>query len=172
MNLEGIRQIGKIFNSHGVKGEMKVAPYTSYPEIFHDLKEIFLIEGGERTAYRLESAREVKDHWLFRLEGVEDLDGAKRLRNVSIYAEEKELKPLAEDEFRVSDLMKNRVFSTDGEYLGVVENYFENGEHGICEVRDENGSFLFPTTKEVLKEIIPEEKIIIQLLPELRDLNR
>lgn len=170
-NLKGIRQIGTIFNSHGIKGEVKVASLTSYPEIFYDLEEVLLIKEGKRAVYPLARVNVTKDHWLFKLDGIEDLEEAKRIKNSAIYVEEEKLKPLAEDEFRISDLLQAKVFSTENEYLGVVTNYFENGEHGICEVWNEIGGFLFPTTKEVLKEIVPEERVIIHLLPDLRELN-
>ncbi len=172
MNLEGIRQVGTIFNSHGIKGEVKVASLTSYPEIFHDVKRVILIEGEERVAYPLAKARAAKDHWLFKLDGIESLDQAKMLKNSAIFVEECELKPLAEDEFRISDLLRAEVYSTEDEYLGIITDYFENGEHGICEVRDRDGSFLFPTTKEVLKEVGSEKRVVIRLLPNLKELNR
>lgn len=172
MNLKGIRQIGEIFNSHGVRGEVKVASHTSYPEIFEEIEEVILIKGEKRITFPVTKTRPAKDHWLFKLEGIDDLDVAKGYRDFAIYVDENILKPLAEDEFLISDLMKAKVYSTEDEYLGVITDYFENGEHGICEVRDGKDIFLFPTTKEVLKEIFPEEKVIINLLPDLKELNQ
>ncbi len=172
MNLNNIRQIGKIFNSHGVKGEVKVASYTSYPEIYASLGQVTLIGKETKQVYKVINTRPVKDHWLFKLEGVENMDQAKDLKGFDIYVSEDELIPLAEDEFLISDLIDAKVYSTENAYLGKVLNYFDNGEHGICEVKAENGKiFLFPTTKEVLIDIEANDKITINVLPELLELN-
>ena len=172
MNLNNIRQIGKIFNSHGVKGEVKVASYTSYPEIYSKLDQVILIKKNKKEVYKVINTRPVKDHWLFTFEGVKNMDQAKDLKDFGIYVSEDELIPLAEDEFLISDLIDAKVYSTENEYLGKVFNYFENGEHGICEVKRETGKiFLFPTTKEVLIDIDANNKITINILPELLELN-
>jgi len=172
MNLNNIRQIGKIFNSHGVQGELKVASYTSYPEIYATLDQVILIGKSTKKVYKVINTRPVKDHWLFRLEGVENMDQAKNLKDFDIYVSEDELIPLAEDEFLISDLINAEVYSTENKYLGKIDNYFDNGEHGICEVKMPDGKiFLFPTTKEVLIDIEANSKVVINVLPELLELN-
>lgn len=172
MNLNNIRQVGRIFNSHGVKGEVKVAPYTSYPEIFENLDQVTLIRRSTKEIYTVLKARPVKDHWLFLLEGIDDMDKAKSMKDFDIYVSEEEILPLEEDEFLISDLMDAKVYSTDNEYLGTIFNYFDNGEHGICEVKKDNDKiFLFPTSKEVLINIEANTKVIINVLPEMLEIN-
>ncbi len=171
MNLKGIRQVGEILNSHGVRGAVKVASLTSYPEIFAEINEVVLIKGDKRMKYPVTKTGSVKNHCLLKLDGIDDPDAAKRFKNFGVYVNEELLRPLVEDEFMISDLIQARVYSSDDEYLGVIVDYIDNGEHGICEVEDNTTRFLFPTTKEVLREIIPEKKVIINLLPGLRELN-
>jgi 16S rRNA processing protein RimM len=172
MSLSGIIQVGLIVNSHGLKGEMKVLPQTDDPEIFHRLEELICLQGNERTIRPLTAAREAKNHWLIKLEGVKDIDAAKLLKGEALYTTEDQIRPLGEDEFFIHDLINAKVYSTDDCYLGTIFNYFEAGSQGVCEVQSEAGDFLFPASQEVMKEIKPNGDVIIQLIPELITLNR
>ena len=172
MSPEGIIQIGTIINSHGIKGEMKVIPETDDPDIFLRLEELILEHKSKRDIRKLIAAREVKGHWLIKLEGISDIDTAKTYRGRALYTTEDLVRPLGEDEFFIHDLVNSKVFSTDGQYLGTIVNYFDAGPQGICEVQSESDSFLFPTSDEILKEIRPQGEVVIQLIPELLTLNR
>lgn len=172
MNLNGIRQIGQIFNSHGVRGEIKFEAQTGYPEDLIKLKELFLIKDDQRVAYDVLAIRQVKNHWLLKLKGIDDMDTAKSLKGYGLYCDEALLRPLEDDEFYLDDLYDSKVYSTEGEYLGIITDYFDNGEHGVCEVTDGEDTFMFPTTEEVMKDVVPGEKVVIFLLPNLRDLNK
>ena len=173
MDLNGIRQIGTIFNSHGIRGELKVESSTSCPEIFDEVQEVQLIRGESRLSCTVLRCRPVRDHWLMQLKEVTDLETAKSLKGYGIFAEEALLKPLDDDEFFVDDLVGCQVFSLEGEYFGIIREYLDNGEHIIYEAQQEEQRFLFPATGEVLQQINLEEKrVTIQLLPDLRELNR
>ncbi len=171
IDLEGIIQIGEIVNSHGIKGEVKVAPLTENPEIFEVLKELILILNNKREIYHVLRVREVKRFWLIKFDEVPDMNAAKLLKSHGIYIEQDKVRPLDEDEFFIHDLLHSKVYSTDNQYLGIITNYFEAGPQGVCEVSNGGESFLFPTTREVLKEIVAPDSVIINLLPGLRDIN-
>lgn len=172
MNLNGIRKVGQIFNSHGVHGELKFEALTSYPEDLLSLNELVIVKDEQQISYPVKKIRQVKNHWLVKLDGIDDMDTAKNLKGFGLYCKEDLLRPLGDDEFYLDDLFDLKVYSTEGEYLGVITDYFENGEHGVFEVTNGEESFLFPTTNEVMKEVVPGEKVIIFLLPNLRDLNK
>lgn len=171
MNLEGIIQIGEIISTHGIKGELKVLAMTSNPEIFLELDYLILIANNQRRNFSVINSRTFKNYWLIQLEDVNDIKAAQKLKGFGLYLEEEKLSPLAVDEFFIHDLLKARVYSTDNQYLGIISNYFETGAQGVCEVTHEQETFLFPTSHEILKEIIPPDKVIINLVPGLRDLN-
>jgi 16S rRNA processing protein RimM len=172
MDLEGIIQIGAIANSHGTKGEMKVLPLTDEPEIFFRLEELIMIDSCSRTVHVLETVRPVKKHLLIKLEGINDIETAKSLKGRALFTTEDKVRPLDEDEFYIHDLIHSKVYSTDGQYLGTIVNYFDNGPQGICEVHSDTGGFLFPTSDEILKEVRKGGEVVIQLIPELLTLNQ
>lgn len=172
MDFTGITQIAVIINSHGLKGELKISPLTDDPEIFQQDTLIILNNDNQPQAYSVIKARPFKKYfWLIQFNEIQDIDTARNMKGKGIYLEDEKLRPLEEDEFFIHDLIKAEVYSTDNQYLGIITNYFEAGTQGVCEVNYNKEKFLFPVTNEVLKEIIPAEEVIINLLPELRDLN-
>jgi 16S rRNA processing protein RimM len=172
MDLDGIIQIGTVIKPHGIKGELKVLAQTNDPAIFLELDRLILIQEGKRKMYTLAGAREDRKNWLLRLKEVTDMTAAQQLKGAALFTEEENVRPLAEDEFFIHDLIDAKVYSTTNQYLGVIVNYFEVGTQGICEVKTECDSFLFPTSHEVLIDVIPSDKVVINLIPELRDLNK
>ncbi len=172
MDLEGIIQIGEIINSHGVKGEVKVIPLTDDQEIFSRVKQLILIGNEKRVKYTIINARQVKNYWLIQFDEITDMTSAKMLKKYGIFVEEESIRPLADDEFFIHDLLNSKVYSTENQYLGVITDYFEAGPQGVCEVTLDGDSFLFPTSQEVLKEVIPPGKVIIHLIPDLREINK
>ena len=171
-DLEGIRQIGEIINSHGNKGELKVIPLTTDEEIFQKSENLTLIVDNQRQDVEVISARPVKNFWIIQISGINDIDSAKNIKNAGIFVNEDQLKPLADDEFYIDHLLNAKVYSTENEYLGTITNYFDAGPQGVCEVTDGDKILLFPTTQEVLKTIVPAEKVVVNLIPGLRELNR
>ena len=68
--MEGCFNMGKIVNTHGVKGELKLYPYSDDLDKFEDF-EYFYIEGAGKTKYEIESTRVHKNMVLFKLKGYE-----------------------------------------------------------------------------------------------------
>lgn len=171
-NTEGIRQIAIIINTHGVKGELKIIPLTEDQDLFLVLKDLILLNDNQRIRYSIQSARKAKNHWLLRFKEIRDLSKAAELKGQALYTEENNLRPLEEDEFFIDDLIHSKVYSIDGQELGVIVNCLEAGPQWVCEVKTADDMFLFPTSAEILKEVIPPDKVVINLIPELRDLNK
>ena len=163
-------QIGEIINTHGVRGEMRVYPLTPYPEDYLDIRSIYFQENEEFVEIAIEKIRFAKNVWLLKITGFDDMNAAEAEKGRAIFLPDEDLIPLEEDEYFVHQLVGAEVYSSESQHLGKVVEYFETGANGVCEVVGEQGTFLFPTTKEVLLEIIPEDsKLIIQLLPGMID---
>jgi len=174
MELEGFIKLGKMMNAHGLRGEIKVKPLTTYPAGYFQLEHFFLYHSSRCEKFKIQKLRLVTGNWFIKMLGIEDRDTAERFKTESsyLYIQESELLPLDEDEFFVHDLINAAVYTKGHIFLGKIIRYFETGANGVCEVEAQKGNFLFPTTLSVLQEIIPEEKkVIIDPISGLLDLN-
>ncbi|MGL4362518.1 MAG: ribosome maturation factor RimM, partial [Cellulosilyticaceae bacterium] len=62
--------IGKIVNTHGIKGELRIKPSTDDVKRFEKLKEVY-VEQGDLKTYEITNVRYHKDFVLLRFKGVE-----------------------------------------------------------------------------------------------------
>jgi len=146
--------IGKVVAPWGVRGEVKVAIETDFPEHFERLKQVYL--GEEATSFALESSRLHKGHVLLKLKDCNHRDAAEKLRGqlVQIPIEPiEEAMPLGEDEYYVHQIIGLDVWTTVGEHLGQVSEVLFTGANDVYVVQGEKGEILIPAIEDVILEI-------------------
>ncbi len=165
-------EIGKIINTHGVRGHVKVMPFTDYPERFRKMKSVFLQKrNGNVTEYAIEEVKYVKNTVLLKLKGIEDMDAAQLLKDSLLVVERKDAVKLPKDTYYIFDLIDCKVYEQEA-YLGVVTDVLETGSNDVYAVKDENGKeLLIPALGWVVLSVdIANKKIQVQLPKGLRDL--
>ncbi|MFQ8697925.1 MAG: ribosome maturation factor RimM, partial [Peptoniphilus harei] len=115
---DSITCIGKIINTHGIKGELKVDPYTFDKNRFSKLKSIFV--GEDLKEFFIKKVR-VNDFVYLSFEGYENINDVLNLKGLNIYIKDEDRLELEEDQYYVSDLIGKEVYDTDGNYIGVLK---------------------------------------------------
>lgn len=153
-------EIGHISNTHGLKGEMKVRPFTADKKRYEELKKILINVRDEFKEYEIESVRYQKDVVLLKLKGVDDIDAAEKLKNHYISIQREDAKELEEDEYFIADLIGCEVFENEKE-LGVLEDVFTAGASDVYVIkRKGKKDLLLPALKSIVKTIDVENKRI------------
>ena len=91
-------EIGQISNTHGLKGEMKVRPFTEKNEDCAKLKTILVDFNGTLKEYTVESVRYQKDVVLMKLKEINDIEDAEKLKGHYIKIPRDSAKKINEDE--------------------------------------------------------------------------
>lgn len=177
--LERLR-VGVIVTTHGLKGEVKVQPCTENPERFLELETVTLTRSGtglrriasEERTLSIESVRFQKDMVLLKLEGIDTIEEAERLRSCALYIKRSEAIALPEGEYFLGDYYGLRVLDEDGAALGVVREVLETGANLVFVTETpEKRELLIPKIPEVMIELKPEEGFMrVHLLEGLREL--
>lgn len=156
-------KVGKIVNTHGVKGYLKCVPLTDNMERFEELKFIYTEKDNAK--------RSIIDVWYrnnmvyILLENINDMNTAETFRDSYISILEDQLRELPEDSYYLFDLEGMEVYSDDGEYLGVIKDIFQTGANDVYEIVNNNKSFLIPAVKDVVKEVnITDKKMVINVI--------
>lgn len=118
-------QIGRVVRSHGIRGEVVVAPVTNRPERF--TPGAVHLAGRRRLV--VERARPLRDRWLVRYEGVDGRDAADALRGQDLFGEP--LDVLAEGEMWVHELVGSEVVDRAGSPCGTVVALEVNPAHDL-----------------------------------------
>ncbi|MGA1875466.1 MAG: ribosome maturation factor RimM [bacterium] len=154
--------IGKIINTHGTRGEVKVYPLTDFPERYRSLKEVFLTTTApESESLVIDKVRFQKGLIILKLRGYNTIDEAERLKGCAIGIPEDQVWPLGEDEYYYFQIIGLKVYTEAGLFLGTVESIFPTGSNDVYVVKKDRKEYLIPATKEVIREINLEAKRII-----------
>lgn len=163
-------EIGQIVNTFGVKGMVKVYPYTENVKRFEELKKVSLINKNSKKEYEIKEVKYHKNMVLIKFKGVDTVEQAEELRNFYIQIERKDATPLEEGSYYIADLINLDVYTDEGEKLGILEDIFNTGSNDVYVVKDLNGKqILLPGIEDVIKEIdLKEGKILVHMLKGLR----
>lgn len=160
--------IGKVIEPYGLKGEMKVWPFTDAQEYYNGIPEVILDTGKGLRVYPVRSIRGEGRHWLFALEGVDERDGATALKGAEVLLGPEHLKPLEPGQYFMDDLIGCEVVDPEENPLGRVQAIIETGANDVLEVAGQGGVTLVPMTKEVMREVdVAARRIRIAPLPGL-----
>ena len=159
-------EVGQIVNTFGVKGFVKVNPFTDDITRFDELKKVYICKKNEMNEVEIEEVKYHKNMVLLKLKGIDDMNEAEKLKGLYLKIHRKDAIPLPEGTYFIADLIGLKVYTDDGNLLGKVDDIYNNGSTDIYVVKDELGKqILLPGTKEVLKEInLEQEKIVVHLL--------
>jgi 16S rRNA processing protein RimM len=125
--------VARIGAPHGVRGEVKVWPFTAEPLAIADYGPLETEDGSAR--FEIETLRAAKDHLVARLKGVADRDTAERLTNTDLFVRRDRLPPPdAKDEFYHADLIGAVVVDANGRECGSVAAIHNFGAGDLIEI--------------------------------------
>lgn len=165
----GYLAVGRIIGVHGIHGELKVEPYTDFPDRF--APGVVLAMGPTLEEVVIESGRTHKGHILLALEGMHDRNMADELRGLWLFVPEDEAVELEEDTFWVHDILGLKVVSEAGEALGVVFDVLFTGANEVYAVRTPHGGeLLLPAIDSVVRAIdLDARTMTVHLMAGLAD---
>lgn len=155
-------EFGKIVNTHGLKGEVKVYSYTDNEKKILKLKKVY-IRGKE---YKVESMRIQKQMFLMKLQGIDDIDQTKFLMNEMCFREVEKNESNDDEGYFIKDLVGIEVIDESGNTIGTLKEVFRTGANDVYEVVDKNNKSIYlPAIKKVIKSIdISSHKMTVELM--------
>lgn len=166
--------IGKVLAPHGIGGQVKVHPYSDYPERVNFLKSVILQVGNEQKQLTIEKASQHSRNWLIKFREVESREEAENLRDGLIFIFREERMSLPEDSYYHDQLIGLEIYSDEGRYLGVLSNVMSRGGHDqlILKLDNQTGKeIMIPAVKEFVRQVdLKAGKAIVSLPEGLLDL--
>jgi 16S rRNA processing protein RimM len=164
--IEEYLEVGKIVNTHGLKGEIKVIPLTDDPKRFLKLKKVYIDKVGSIEKVEIEDVKFQKTTVILKLKGIDDLNSAESLKDLFLKVDRQDAIKLPKDSFFVCDLIGCEVFDDMGKSLGILKEVLKTGSNDVYSVgREQEKEILIPALKTVVKEILIKDRKIIVSLP-------
>ena len=126
--------MGRIFGSWGVRGGVRVDPYSEDPETLATFKTWLVGREGEWKEYPVLEARLHTTQVVAQLAGVDDRDAALKLKGSEVAVPRESLPQPEDGSFYWSDLVGLAVVNSAGVVLGEVKEMFSNGAQDIMDV--------------------------------------
>lgn len=169
---EKMFNVGKVVNTHGINGEVKVIRITDFEERFQKGRELIWTDESEQKQLSLiiSGHRTHKNFDLLLFQGYESIDDAEPLKGGLLKVKEEQLTELDEGEYYYHEIIGCTVYLDTGEELGSVTEILSPGANDVWVVQLDEKDALIPYIEDVVKEVnIPEKKIIIEPIEGLLD---
>jgi len=148
-------ETGKIINTHGIKGELKIEPWSDDPEFLLELERVFI----DKIEYTVESSRVHQGNVLMKLSGIDSIDDAMRYKNKLVFFDRDDVE-LSEDSYFIQDLLGFDAYDIRQEkVIGRLTNVEEYPAGDMYIVKKDGVTHLIPEV--FLKEVDLEGKQII-----------
>lgn len=163
---EQLMEIGQIVNTYGIKGFLKVVPYTDDIKRFEKLKSIYIQTKKSLETVIIEEVKYVKNLVLLKIKGIDNINDAEIYKNCYIKIDRSDAVELPEDSYFIIDLIGIKVYTDEGEALGDIIDVFPTGANDVYVVKNELGKqVLLPAIGDVIKNVdIKNKKMIVHLI--------
>lgn len=164
--------IGKVTKAHGLRGELKVYPFSQQPENFKQYKEVFLVhENGKMSPpLAVRKSRQQGNLVIALLDSVSDRTAAEMVVGMGILVLKSAVKPVGQDEFLWFQLIGLPVKTEDGTLCGTVEDIFSNGAQDLLVVHNGDAEYLIPILEDFIVRH-DEHEVVIAPPPGLLEIN-
>ncbi|WP_300348104.1 ribosome maturation factor RimM [Clostridium sp.] len=147
--------IGQIINTHGLRGEMKVMPLTEDMRRFDDLEYVLL--KGKKV--KVEGVKYFKDKVILKLEGINSIEEAEKLKRTYLEIDREHAIELEEDEYFIVDLIGCKVLDTEGFEYGKIKDVIQTPSNDVYWVQGKK-EVLVPVLKDIVLDINMDDKLI------------
>jgi 16S rRNA processing protein RimM len=150
-------EIGKIVNTHGINGEIKVQPWCDTPDI---LTQFDILYFQDQSPLRILSARVHKGCVIMRAEGIDSIEKATALRERILYMNREDIE-LPEDLVFIQDIIGLSVYDQRLErVMGTLKDVLTNPANDVYVIQDGDKQYLVPAVREFLKDVDLEKGLI------------
>ncbi len=159
--MEKYIEVGKIINTHGVKGDVKIDSWCDSVEIFCSLEKVYIKKAGSYSSVDMTKAQPFKEYVLAHFKGVDTFEDANLLKNKELFALREDI-PRDEGDVFIVDLIGLPVINFEsGKVYGKIKDVIIGVATDIYEIETEHGLAYMPVVAEFVKEVDVEKGVFV-----------
>ena len=161
--------VGKIVNTQGIKGEVRVISKTDFPEERYQKGATLLLFQEKKAPIELvvKSHRKHRNFYILSFEGYPNINDVEKYRDGILKVAKDNLAELAEDEFYYHQIIGATVYDETGSKLGKIKEILSPGANDVWVVqRPKKKDLLLPYIEGVVTKVDVENQRIDVDIPE------
>ncbi|MFC0214312.1 ribosome maturation factor RimM [Paenibacillus chartarius] len=155
--------VGKIVNTHGIRGELKIWPQTDFAEERFEKGSELVIEtpNGTCVPVSVETSRIHKNMVLVKFKQFDNINECEKYKGSLLKVEEKYLGELNEGEYYYHEIIGCKVVTEEGQELGTITEILTPGANDVWVVKPPKGKeVLLPVIDDVVLEVDVASKLV------------
>lgn len=158
--MEQFITVGKIINTHGIKGEIKILPSTDDLKRFKELKEAYI----DNNLVRIKGCKLQPKKVILKVEGIDSIEEAEKLKNKYIKVKREDAVELPCDTYYEADIVGCKVYDENEKILGTIDEVIHTGSNDVYWIKGQK-EILIPALKQIVINVdIQNKKIVIKPL--------
>ena len=155
-------ECGKIINTHGIDGAVKLECWCDSPDVLADLEVVYFKSGDNYEVRRVLRGSVFKSFVIAKIEGIPDIDTAQSQVGRVIYADRDDI-ALEDGDHFIADLIGLDIVHADsGVKLGKLREVINRGASDIYVIDTPDGERMMPAVDEFVIEIDIDKAIYVR----------
>jgi len=158
----------KLARTHGLKGELKLHPFFTDPDLCRPGDSVLLAGDAADDAgreYCVESMRGAAAAPIVKFAGCDSIETAKTLRGLTVFVPRKNFKPLAEGRYYWFEVQGLEAYDEAGKYYGRISEVIETGSNDVYVVTGGGRELLLPAIDWVIKSVdLQRNKLVFHIV--------
>ncbi len=160
-------EVGKIVNTQGLKGEVRIISFSDNPKRFELLDKVEAVLGNKTAELTVEKVWYNKNFVIVKFAEFMDINAAEKYKNALLRIPFDQALPLDTDEYYIGDLYDMRVETEEGEFLGEISDIIFTGANDVYVVSQPGQKdILLPAIKSCIIKVDVANKTMTVRLPE------
>ncbi|MGG2053504.1 ribosome maturation factor RimM [Lysinibacillus pakistanensis] len=162
--------VGRIVNTHGIRGEVRVLSTTDFEEerfAVGNRLAAFKKDDKKPTWVTIESVRRHKNFILLTFEGMDNINMVEPFKEGLLKVTKDQMTDdlLQENEFFFHEIIGCEIVSEEGEKIGVVSDILQTGANDVWVVKGAKKEHYIPYIEDIVKEInVDDKRIVIHVM--------
>ena len=152
-------EAGEIVNTHGIRGEVKILPWTDSPDFLRRFKTLYINE----KSYNVVSSFVHKGCVIAALEGIGDVNAAMALKGRTVCFARADA-ALPEGHFFLADVLGAKVVTADGAEVGELVDIIENPTQNVYVVKGEREHMIPAVPEFILNTDVENGVVTVRLI--------
>ncbi|WP_018883530.1 ribosome maturation factor RimM [Paenibacillus massiliensis] len=166
--MQQLLNVGKIVNTHGIRGELKILSSTDFPEDrFAKGSELLIVsEQGAPIPVTVETSRFQKNMVIVKFKEYGNINDVEKYKGSMLKITADRQGELGQDEFYFHQIVGCEVFTEEGELLGTIKEILTPGANDVWVVKQKSGKdLLLPYIQEVVLQVdVSEKRVTVRLM--------